>query len=276
MNRGARQLPVFGDDADRAGFLGLLADAGDAVQFEVHGYALMPNHFHLLLRGAVSDVSAAMRHLSGRHAQRFNAKYGFDGPLWRSRFRSKQIDTSDYLLKAIRYIHRNPLPRPDASGVRLRTLRWTSHLAYVGATRVPRWLHVDHVLSHFGHDRRAFGEFVLCSRTSGDDVELDFPSRPSVVCPPDAVEAAVGVGSPQERSLLRTGGRGVRNDQRSLCVLLAAEEAGLDDVALAERYGFPTPSAARTALGRARERAETDPAFRRRADEARHRLGRAR
>ena len=80
MNRGARRLPVFGDDVDRKMFLGLLGDATEPRRFEVHAYALMDNHYHLLVRSSVADLSAAMRLIGGSYTRRFNDRHGLDGP----------------------------------------------------------------------------------------------------------------------------------------------------------------------------------------------------
>ncbi len=47
MNRGHNRAQVFDDDYDHEVFLTLLRRATDRFGVQVHGYALMKNHFHV-------------------------------------------------------------------------------------------------------------------------------------------------------------------------------------------------------------------------------------
>ncbi len=47
MSRGDRKEPIFLDDGDGHDFIKTLAEACQKTGFEVHGYCLMKNHFHL-------------------------------------------------------------------------------------------------------------------------------------------------------------------------------------------------------------------------------------
>lgn len=275
MNRGARRLPVFGDDADRSAFLELVGESVDRHRVEVHAYALMSNHYHLLVRGSVESLSKSLQLIGGSHTQRFNAKYGLDGPLWRGRFRSKAIVADDHLHGVVRYIHLNPVANTPGPHRRSR-FRWTSHLAYLGLVPTPGWLTTGHVLgTSFGGDRRSFRSFVESSAAPFDTVDLASDWRPStdLLCRPADIELALGVASPAERDLLTRGGRGVRNDQRLAAVLLCSELTALPDREIASRYGFATASGVRTTIGRARERERTDECFARMVRLARFRVG---
>jgi putative transposase len=64
MNRGLRQGPVFIDDWCCQEFLALLPEAVERFEIIVHGYALMPNHFHLLLESSHGNLSRAMAYVS--------------------------------------------------------------------------------------------------------------------------------------------------------------------------------------------------------------------
>ena len=50
-----------------------------------------------------------MQHSNGVYTQRFNTIHGYDGHLFRGRYTSILIDADRYLLKVMRYIHRNPI-----------------------------------------------------------------------------------------------------------------------------------------------------------------------
>ena len=267
MNRGARRLPVFGDERDHTAFLTLLGDSLGGSDTRLHGYALMPNHFHLLVEASVGDLGRTMKDLTGRYAQRFNFKYGYDGPLFRSRYRSKPIADDRQLLATLRYIHRNPLPNAP---VGWDALRWTSHPAYVRRQPTPPWL------STSLRDRFAtiadFDDFVLGGETTLVDDQDMIGTRRARGVSPSHVENAFGVGSEAELEVLRRGGRGVRNDLRIATLLLAYEHADASLVQLAARYGYASERAARSAIGRARQRLVADSEFASLVENARVRL----
>ena len=56
MNRGARREPIFRDPDHCALLLEKLAEVVVRFGLEVHAYALMPNHFHLLVRSVRGTI----------------------------------------------------------------------------------------------------------------------------------------------------------------------------------------------------------------------------
>ena len=61
LNRSDADTPLFQGASDRARFLELLVQAGERHGVEVHGFALLERHFHLLLRSLRGRLSEAMR-----------------------------------------------------------------------------------------------------------------------------------------------------------------------------------------------------------------------
>ena len=96
MNRGARREPIFLDDDDRRAMLDLLADLPERFGVRVHGYALMPNHYHRMLESVWGELSRAMRHVGGEFAQRLNRRYRWDGPVYKGRYRNRMVGTDAY------------------------------------------------------------------------------------------------------------------------------------------------------------------------------------
>jgi len=74
-------------------------------------YCLMPNHFHLLLKGARYDgITLFLADISNSHTRYFNIKHERVGRLFQGPFKSKEISNEGSLLQVSRYIHLNPIP----------------------------------------------------------------------------------------------------------------------------------------------------------------------
>lgn len=158
MNRGSRRWNIFLDDDDRLLFLQLLANMPEDHGVRVLAFCLMGNHYHLVLYCPEPSLSDAVHGLASRYAQLFNARHGFDGPLFRSRFTSVEIESDSQLLTTVRYVHRNPLELN--ANVDLAAYPWSSYAAYLGWTRTPKWLSTHTVLRQFGNDVGALQDFV--------------------------------------------------------------------------------------------------------------------
>lgn len=109
MARGIEDQKIFRDDKDRAGFLirlaEIVASSGGATLF---AWALMSNHFHLLLRTDEHLLSPIMRRLMTGHAVTYNHRYSRKGHLFQNRFKSIIVDEETYFLELVAYIHLNP------------------------------------------------------------------------------------------------------------------------------------------------------------------------
>ena len=153
MNRGVARADIFCADPIRDLFLTVAAEAAHKYALEVHGYCLMTNHYHLLLRSLDGRLTDGMRHLSSCFTQTINYRRGRDGPLFRGRFASVRIGDDAHLVQASRYIHLNPVTAGIAH--RAQDWTWSSAAAYVGASAQPRWLTTGFILGLFDGSGRA-------------------------------------------------------------------------------------------------------------------------
>ena len=110
FQRGNDRNACFFDTEDREYYLGLLLQASDLYDVDLHAYVLMTNHIHLLLTpGCEDSISRMTRVVGSRYAQCVNKKYGRTGTLWEGRHKSCPVETTTYLLKCYRYIELNPV-----------------------------------------------------------------------------------------------------------------------------------------------------------------------
>ena len=109
MVRGIEGGTVFRDDADRNHFLERLGDILHGTETLCYAWALIPNHFHLLLRTGPVPISTVMRRLLTGYALWYNRKHHRQGHLFQNRFKSILCQEDAYLLELVRYIHLNPI-----------------------------------------------------------------------------------------------------------------------------------------------------------------------
>ncbi|MBT8352594.1 MAG: transposase [Deltaproteobacteria bacterium] len=160
LSRGNGRQDIFYDDQDRQLFLKTTEEMSERFEIDVFAYALMGNHYHLLLKTNHANLSKSMQWLGIAYTRRFNLIHSRSGHLFQGRFKSIIIQNDAYLLGLSCYIHRNPLRA--GIGNRLADYSWSSYKSYAYGRRFPEWLKTDLVLSQFkGADKnKAYREKV--------------------------------------------------------------------------------------------------------------------
>jgi REP element-mobilizing transposase RayT len=152
--RGIERRRIFDDDDDRKFFLDRLALILEETKTACYAWALIPNHFHLLLRTGASSVTTVMRRLLTGYAQYYNRRHNRRGHLFQNRYKSILCEEEKYLLELVRYIHLNPL----RAGL-VRTAQELESYKYGGHSEIisgkPLIIDVDYVLLQFGKKRNA-------------------------------------------------------------------------------------------------------------------------
>lgn len=130
MSRGVGRQIIFEDDADRRLFLAVLGEELISHNGELLAWCLMDNHVHLLLRMPLEELSELMRTLGSTYASFFNRRHERVGHLFQDRFRSEPVESDEYLLTVVRYIHQNPVVAGLSPSCEYR---WSSYRAYLGS-----------------------------------------------------------------------------------------------------------------------------------------------
>jgi putative transposase len=163
MNRGVRGEPIYVDDAERTGFLRLLAEASNRYAWVISAYCLMTNHYHLLVTTLKPSLCRGMQWFNACWAQSFNRTHGHTGHAFFRRFHAVLLEDDATHAHIARYILLNPVraglcPRAD-------DWRWSSYRATVGLEPGPAFLATDKLLTEqFGvdhaHARANFAAFI--------------------------------------------------------------------------------------------------------------------
>jgi REP element-mobilizing transposase RayT len=151
INRGDRREKIFCDEDDYDQMLKCLGEVSERYGVLIHGFCLIPNHFHILLQQQEQSVSNAMRSLGTNYATYFNRKYHKVGHVFQGRFRGILCDQQTYLLSLIRYIHLNPVRARLVE--RAQDWAWSSLRAYLGMSACA-WLYKKDVMGVFGRQPR--------------------------------------------------------------------------------------------------------------------------
>ena len=162
--RGIERRKIFDDDADRDNFLERLGIILKETSTPCYGWALIPNHFHLLLRTGKVPISTVMRRLLTGYAVSFNRRHRRSGHLFQNRFKSILCQEDLYLKQLVGYIHLNPLrARMVAEFKDLAGYPYGGHSAILGKLKRD-FQDVDCVLQLFGDKvteaRRNYREYV--------------------------------------------------------------------------------------------------------------------
>ena len=104
IQRAPGKESLFVEDNDYIHFLHLLKKTAKKYSLAVICFALMPNHFHLLIKFREENASYAIKNLCERYAMYFNTKYERKGHVFYGAFRARLCLDESYLLIASLYI----------------------------------------------------------------------------------------------------------------------------------------------------------------------------
>lgn len=296
MNRGRRAERIFNDQNDYEMFIELLKEASESWRIRVSAYCLIPNHYHLLVQTPEANISRSMRHINGVYTQRFNRKHGFDGQLFRGRYKSILIDADSYLLQLVRYIHRNPVKAGIAT---LDNYPWSSHKGYLSIAKKWDWINKSFVFEYLSENKRSwikkYRQFMATEEDEDVTRAIEGKRLPSVLGATDFKDWIKGKfyelrddnEVPQIRELapepeeiiaavcdfyvvnqgeLGKSKRGSFNEPRDVALFLMRRMRGEGLKQIGTRFGIQNYSSVSSAIERLKIRMETDRKLKQRSE----------
>jgi putative transposase len=138
---------------------------------EIHAFALMPNHFHLLVRQLIDEGIQTFMQKLGGYSQYFNRKYKREGALFPGRYKIIHIKGENQLRNTFVYIHTNPvaLIEPEWKEWKVKNClkaiefleneyRWSSYRDYLGKENFPNLIKKEFFIKLFGGEREIKNE----------------------------------------------------------------------------------------------------------------------
>jgi len=176
--RGIERGTIFRDDHDRDDFVHRLVETTTKSSTRCFAWALLSNHFHVLLQTGEMPLSTVMQRLLTGYATAFNLRHHRHGHLFQNRYKSILCQKESYLLELVRYIHLNPLRAGITQSLDgLRSYPYSGHSCILGLNRrLDSWMPSQEILQRFGksgkESLKAYEDFVADGIAQGKRDDL--------------------------------------------------------------------------------------------------------
>lgn len=128
-SRGNGRRSIYEGERDYLKFLEYLLQSKEKFQFRLYAYALMTNHYHLLVQTLQANLPKIMHYINSAYTTYYNKTNKNVGHLFQGRYKSLIIDVDSYFKKVTRYIHLNPVKARIAESP--QDYRWSSYRGYM-------------------------------------------------------------------------------------------------------------------------------------------------
>ncbi|HBV95850.1 MAG TPA: hypothetical protein DEF36_02200 [Desulfotomaculum sp.] len=165
IQRGNNREFVFGEDADKNYLIGQLSILSRDMGYWLYGYAIMGNHYHLIVQIRAETLRSVMHRINLRYSKYFNRKYQRTGHVFEGRYRAIPVVEEKYMVALLRYIHQNPVKAGICRSV--EEYIWSSDRYY--RENIQGCVEIDLVLDMLSGSRKAalekYKEFMAQEET---------------------------------------------------------------------------------------------------------------
>lgn len=136
---------------------------------ELISFAIMPNHFHLILKEhKEGGISKYMHKILMAYSKYFNAKYKKSGHVFQGTYKAVHIEDNNQLLYVSAYIHKNPKELKDFTDHPEKYF-WSSYQDYIRTNRWSDLLTQEIILDQFENGDEYYQWVRDCIAKEGDD-----------------------------------------------------------------------------------------------------------
>jgi putative transposase len=169
--RGINHQIVFECDNDKDVLLKILLEYRKKCNYKIYAYCLMDNHIHLMIEESkTADIGMIMKKICSKYVMWYNKKYKRTGHLFQDRFKSEPVESDEYLLTVIRYIHQNPLIAKMVNAI--DEFKYSSYQEYVNNEV---FIDKNFILGLFDTNiSKSVKEFIEYNNKTNDDLCLEY------------------------------------------------------------------------------------------------------
>lgn len=142
---------------------------------ELISFALMPNHFHLILHELnEGGISKYMQRILNAYTKYFNTKHEKVGHLFQGPYKIVHVANNEQLLYLSTYIHRNPRELKDWKNNE-HNYPWSSYQDYINKNRWNKLLKNEVIITQFknNNDYRQFVDKSPAKNYLDDELTID-------------------------------------------------------------------------------------------------------
>lgn len=199
IQRGNNREYIFRKKQDKFFLLENLKYYKNVMDFDILGYVIMDNHYHLMLKTVDAPLREIMHRINTRFSKQFNQGNRRTGHVFENRYKSLLVMDDAYLLSLLRYIHQNPVQAKMCQSI--QDYPWSSDRFY-RRNEADSLVDIDLILERFSVNRTnalaAYARFMNEADTESEDV---FEAGDAVGEPPPKLEKGRKPKSEQRQSL---------------------------------------------------------------------------
>lgn len=121
-------------------------------------FALMKNHYHLLIKTKKANLSKIMHTLNSNYAHYFNSEYIRKGHLFQGRYKSYVITDDAHFLNVLVYVNLNPLKAGIVESS--KEYKWCSYRYFRDKSNAPKSLDFSEIYNLTGVETSKITEFI--------------------------------------------------------------------------------------------------------------------
>ena len=150
IQRGNNREFIFNGSSDKSKLLSILEETRQEIPFQLLGYVIMDNHYHLMIKRGKSELYKVMQKVNNKFSKTYNKQYHRTGHVFEGRYKSIFVKDDKYLLSLLRYIHQNPVEAHICKFI--KDYPWSSDKAY--RTNTPGLVNIDIILNMLSTNRK--------------------------------------------------------------------------------------------------------------------------
>lgn len=253
--RGARRLRLFRDKQDYGRFLNCLVYALERSGCVLWAFALMSNHYHLVIRGNSAQLTSCMRRLNLMYSRYHNKRYRLDGHTFDGPYQAFRQGTPLLMLHTMAYVFFNPVKAGLCQTP--EEYAWSCCRCYLNLPGSPLFIDAARLLSSIDSDvTKTWARFHEAMSQEARRAPRPTAGRPSML----------ELHEEQFQWLLEHAKETLGRHRESplLVAMYWARQVGITPKAIARVLGKSATGSARAQLFRFWQRVQNDPELRER------------